>query len=68
MKKLTKLDKLTRKVGRQLYSMTVDIEDLEHDIDYGPELDQDGMESLRMLTQARNLVRVAFEIYPYSVG
>lgn len=62
-----KLGKLTSTVGSQLFDVWQAIGDLEHAIDYGPDLDEKGSDDLRTLGNVKNLLNVAFEIYPYRI-
>lgn len=70
MPKITKksIAKRTKEVGSQLFDVLEAIGDLDHMVDYGPELNDEEMAKLTMLTNVRNLINIAFEIYPYSVA
>lgn len=70
MPKITKksIAKRTKEVGSQLFDVLEALNDLDYMVDYGPELDDEEMGKLTLLSHVRNLVNIAFEIYPYSVA
>ena len=59
------LRKQTLKVGQKLFDVLEMITDLEHEIDYGPELKTKELNDLIGLGNVKALVEVASNMYPY---
>ena len=59
------LRKQTLKVGQKLFDVLEMIGDLEHEIDYGPELKTKELRDLIGLGNVKALVEVASNMYPY---
>ena len=65
MNKKTK--KFASKVGSRLFDVFESVTELQYQIDMGPELSQAEDRDLLTLCYVRNLLDVAFNLYPYTI-
>lgn len=62
------LDNLADEVGVALSEVEWRVRELFNDVNFGPDLDEDGEKNLRRLMQVRDLLEIATELYPYPYG